>query len=218
MIGKEIHKFAKELWPLNRSLTGSGVRKTLNKIKEHLPELQIKAFNSGTRVFDWTVPKEWFVKEAYIKLPNGKKICNFKTNNLHLVGYSQPFVGILNLKDLKKNLHTLPEQPNAIPYITSYYEERWGFCLSQNEYDTLEEGEYKVKIDSKLFNGQELPVGGENAPPAPQTLSSNTQPTYVPTKMTIGITLLPVESRRMQSQRFSVRQYANGDLLKGGMW
>jgi aminopeptidase-like protein len=109
--------------------------------------------SSGTNVFDWVVPKEWLVKEAYIVSPNGKKICEFKVDNLHLLGYSTSFEGNVNLEELKEHLYTLPEQPEAIPYITSYYKERWGFCLSQNQYDQLEDGEYYVKIDAIHFDG-----------------------------------------------------------------
>ena len=153
MIGNEIHEFAKELWPINRSITGEGVRTTLDQIKKHLPDLEIKSVSSGTNVFDWVVPKEWLVKEAYIVSPNGEKICDFKVNNIHLLGYSTSFEGNVNLEELKEHLYTLPEQPEAIPYITSYYKERWGFCLSQNQYDQLEDGEYYVKIDAIHFDG-----------------------------------------------------------------
>ena len=153
-IGYEIHEFAKELWPINRSITGEGVRETLRRIYNHLPTLEIKSVASGTKVFDWTVPKEWSVEEAYIITPSGEKICDFSKNNLHLVGYSIPFEGEISFDELKKNLYTLPDQPNAIPYITSYYKERWGFCLSQEQFDTLENGNYKVVIKSTLFDGE----------------------------------------------------------------
>ena len=166
MIGSEIHNFAKELWPLNRSLTGEGLRKTLSKIKHHLPDLILHSVPTGTKVFDWSVPKEWHVTEAYIIAPNGEKICDFSKNNLHLLGYSAPFSGILKLDKLKKKLHTLPEQPDAIPYVTSYYKEDWGFCISQNQLNSLEDGDYKIKIDSKLFNGNlnygELVIPGKS--------------------------------------------------------
>ena len=154
MIGKDIHNFASKLWPLNRSITGEGLRETLNQISKHLPTLNIKSVKSGAKVFDWTVPKEWSVKEAYIITPSGEKICDFSKNNLHLVGYSIPFEDEVSFDELKKNLYTLPDQPNAIPYITSYYKERWGFCLSQEQFDTLENGNYKVVIKSTLFNGE----------------------------------------------------------------
>ena len=154
MIGNDIYKFAQELWHINRSITGEGVRETLKKISKHLPKLEIKSVLSGTQVFDWIVPKEWNVTEAYIITPDGKKICNFLENNLHLVGYSVPFKGSLSLEELKKHLYTLPGQPNAIPYITSYYDERWGFCITQEQFDSLENGNYKVVIDSTLLDGE----------------------------------------------------------------
>ena len=166
MIGDNIHKFAKELWPINRSITGEGVRETLDRIKVHLPKLEIKSIPSGTPVFDWVIPREWSVNEAYIISPSGMKICDFKVNNLHLLGYSIAFNGKLPLAELKDYLHTLPEQPDAIPYITSYYKERWGFCLTHEQYENLEDGEYEVFIDSKLFNGElnygELLIEGQS--------------------------------------------------------
>lgn len=153
MIGSDIHLFAKELWPINRSITGEGVRQTLDLIQKHIPNLEVNSVPSGTQVFDWTVPKEWTVKAAYIMTPSGEKICDFDKNNLHLLGYSIPFEGEMDLDDLKKHLYTLPEQRNAIPYITSYYKERWGFCMTQDQYDDLKDGLYYIKIDSKLFEG-----------------------------------------------------------------
>lgn len=154
MIGNDIYKFAKELWPINRSLTGPGVRETLKRISNHLSSLKIKSVASGTKVFDWTVPKEWSVKKAYIITPTGKKICNFEENNLHLVGYSTPFNSTVDFDSLKKHLYTLPSQPNAIPYITSYYKQRWGFCLTQDQFENLEEGNYKVVVETNLFDGE----------------------------------------------------------------
>ena len=154
MIGNEIYNFARELWPLNRSLTGDGVRETLKKIKYHLPNLNIHSIPSGTQIFDWTIPKEWVVRSAYIISPSGETICDFSKNNLHLVGYSVPYTGNLKLSDLKKKLYSLPEQPNAIPYVTSYYEERWGFCISHNDLESLEDGEYNIKIDTELIDGE----------------------------------------------------------------
>ena len=154
MIGKDIHNFASKLWPLNRSLTGEGSRETLNQISKYLPTLNIKSVKSGTKVFDWTIPKEWSVNEAYIIDPNGKKICDFSVNNLHLVGYSIPFVGSVSLNKLKEHLYTLPDQPNAIPYVTSYYKERWGFCLTHDQFKILKDGLYKVVVDTSLFDGE----------------------------------------------------------------
>lgn len=155
MIGNNIHSFASKLWSINRSITGEGVRQTLAYIKnEYLTDLKIESVPSGTKVFDWIVPPEWYVSKAYIVTPDGKKICDFSVNNLHLVGYSVPFFGKMKLSELQKYLYSLPEKPNAIPYITSYYEERWGFCLTQEQRDSLRDGEYEVVIDSKLFSGQ----------------------------------------------------------------
>ncbi len=154
MIGNDIYNFACKLWPLNRSLTGEGLRETLKQISNHLPNLIIKSVKSGTKVFDWIVPSEWHVSEAYIIDPDGKKICDFANNNLHLVGYSMPFNKKLSLKDLQKNLYSLPAKPDAIPYVTSYYEKKWGFCLTHKQRENLKEGEYHVIIDSKIFSGQ----------------------------------------------------------------
>lgn len=153
MTGREIHKLANALWPINRSLTGEGVRQTLRMLQTELPGLVIHEVPSGTQVFDWTVPKEWHIRDAYIQTPDGRKICHFHQNNLHLVGYSIPVNKTINLTELKNHLYSLPEQPDAIPYITSYYKERWGFCLTHNELLGLEEGEYQVVVDSELFNG-----------------------------------------------------------------
>jgi aminopeptidase-like protein len=154
MIGKDIHQFARELWPINRSITGEGARETLKKISVYLPKLKIKSVSTNTKVFDWIVPKEWSVAEAYIVKPSGEKICDYSKNNLHLVGYSVPFEDEISFDELKKHLYTLPDQPNAIPYVTSYYKDRWGFCLSQDQFNTLENGTYKVVIKSTLFDGK----------------------------------------------------------------
>ncbi len=153
MIGNDIHDFAQKLWPFNRSITGEGVRETLAEIKKILPSLEIQSIPSNTNVFDWVVPKEWIVRKAYIITPKGEKICDFSKNNLHLIGYSIPFNGSLTLNQLKQHLYTLPDQPNAIPYMTSYYQERWGFCLTHQDYENLEDGNYQVVIDSEQFDG-----------------------------------------------------------------
>ena len=151
--GPQIYALAKELWGLNRSITGVGVRATLGIIKRYLSDLSIHGVASGTQVFDWTVPKEWEVEDAYIINPNGDKICSFNKNNLHLVGYSTPIDLVLTLDELKNHLYSLPDQPTAIPYVTSYYRSNWGFCISQDELDKLEEGEYRAVIKSRLFEG-----------------------------------------------------------------
>jgi aminopeptidase-like protein len=151
--GNSMHLLARQLWPINRSITGEGVRKTLSILGEYLPGLQIHEIPSGTRCFDWTVPREWRVLDAWIKDSTGKKVVDFTENNLHLVGYSIPTDVCLTLEELQKHLHSLPEQPDAIPYITSYYSERWGFCISQHERDRLRPGQYQVHINSELFDG-----------------------------------------------------------------
>ncbi len=153
MVGNDMHQLATELWPINRSITGDGVRKTLKIIKQYLPNLKTYEVPTGTQVFDWSIPKEWRVRKAWIKKPSGEKICNFSKNNLHLVGYSIPVHKKMSLSQLNEHLYSLPDQPTAIPYITSYYKERWGFCLTENERKTLVEGDYEVFIDSELFDG-----------------------------------------------------------------
>ena len=116
--GKVLHNFAKKLWPYNRSLTGEGTLKTLKKIKEINPSLIIKSIKSGKKVYDWTIPLEWSVEEAFIADSKNKKIVDFKDNNLHLISYSRPINKIMNMKELKNKLYSIKEMPNAIPYIT----------------------------------------------------------------------------------------------------
>ncbi len=148
-----LESYFDRLFPLNRSLTGNGVRETFNILGE-LVDFKITEVPSGTLAFDWTVPKEWNVNKAYIITPEGEKIADFSENNLHLVGYSVPFEGKLSWKELESRLHTLPRQPDAVPYITSYYKEYWGFCMSQNQKNTLpKEGLYEIVVDSSLVNG-----------------------------------------------------------------
>jgi len=144
-----IEKYFDKLWGINRSLTGNGNRETL-KILSELVDLEISEIPSGTQCFDWTVPPEWNVKEAWIKDSRGNSIVDFRKNNLHLLGYSEKFNGKLNLERLKNHLYSLPEQPDVIPYLTTYYNRRWGFCLSDNQLKTLKEDIYEVYIDSEL--------------------------------------------------------------------
>ncbi len=149
----EIEKYFDKLWPICRSITGNGLRESLNIIKEIVP-LQLTEVETGTQVFDWTVPKEWNINDAYIITPDGKKICDFKTNNLHVVNYSAPVNDKISYSQLLQHLHYMEEMPTAIPYVTSYYKEIWGFCISYNELITLpKEGEYTVVIDSSLKPG-----------------------------------------------------------------
>jgi aminopeptidase-like protein len=141
------------LWPICRSITGDGLRESLGIISELAP-LQITEVPTGTEVFDWVIPKEWNIRDAYILTPEGKKICDFKVNNLHVVNYSVPVDQEIGFDELEKRLWYIKEMPDAIPYITSYYKETWGFCLSYNEFKALtREGIYRVVIDSSLEAG-----------------------------------------------------------------
>ena len=149
---KVLKKYFKRLFPIPRSILGGGFRDSLNILGE-IVDLSIKKIKSGTNVLDWTIPLEWFIEDAYIITPSGKKIADFKKNNLSVVNYSTPVNKTLSLINLKKHLHTLPDLPKAIPYVTSYYKERWGFCLPFNEYKNLPNGKYKVIIKSKLRKG-----------------------------------------------------------------
>jgi aminopeptidase-like protein len=139
-------------YPICRSITGDGVRRTLAMIRERIP-LEIREVPSGTPVFDWTVPKEWNIRDAWIKDPSGKKIVDFQDCNLHVLNYSVPVHEKLPLAELKKHLFSLPDQPDLIPYRTSYYKEAWGFCLSHRALESLPDGEYEVLIDSTLRDG-----------------------------------------------------------------
>ena len=144
----------KELWPHNRSITGNGTRKSLSIIKKYTKVLKIKYFKTGEKCFDWKIPKEWNVKDAYIITPEKKKICKFKENNLHLVGYSEKVNKYISLRDLKKRLHSNKKLTKAIPYLTSYYKKYWGFCISQIEKKKLKKGKYRVFIDSTFKQGK----------------------------------------------------------------
>ena len=119
-LGQQAHDLARRLWPLDRSLTGAGVIETLGILSEALPDLKLHGVPSGTQAFDWIVPKEWRVNTAYLVTPDGSKICDFAVNNLHLIGYSQPMQATMPLEQLQANLHSLPDQTDAIPYVTSY--------------------------------------------------------------------------------------------------
>jgi aminopeptidase-like protein len=151
-IGEELHRFAAELYPICRSITGNGIRQTLSMIGERIP---VKTFEvpSGTAVFDWTVPKEWNIRDGYIKAPDGNKVVDFRKCNLHVLNYSAPIRATIPLSELKPHLFTIPQNPDWIPYRTSYYKEDWGFCLSHNQMLALKDGEYEVCIDSSLEQG-----------------------------------------------------------------
>ncbi len=148
-----IYELAKKLFPICRSITGNGVRESLEILKEVCPTLKTYEVKTGTQVFDWTVPKEWNIKDAWIKDSNGKKIIDFKENNLHVMGYSIPVHKKINLDELLTYVYTLPETPGLIPYITSYYSERFGFCMTENLKNSLQKGEYEIFIDSELKDG-----------------------------------------------------------------
>jgi aminopeptidase-like protein len=151
-IGYAMHQLIRELYPICRSITGNGLRQTLHKLQEKIP-LEIHEVPSGTRVFDWVVPPEWNIRDAYVRNFRGEKVIDFQKSNLHVVNYSVPVRTKLPLTELKKHLFTLPEHPDWIPYRTSYYNESWGCCLSHNELSQLEDGEYEVMIDSTLQPG-----------------------------------------------------------------
>jgi aminopeptidase-like protein len=153
----EIELLLDRLWPILRSITGDGVRETLAILSEVAPLSRIEVA-SHTKVFDWTVPPEWVVREAYALTPTGERILDVDENNLHLLNYSAPFRGTLTRVQLDAHLYSLPEQPEAIPYLTSYYERRWGFCISQHQRDRLPEGDYEVVIDTEHIQGS-LSIG-----------------------------------------------------------
>jgi aminopeptidase-like protein len=150
--GKSMHQLMTELFPICRSITGNGVRESLKIIQCVIP-LTIAEVPSGTKVFDWTVPKEWNIRDAYICDSYGNKIVDFKENNLHVLGYSVPVDITVSLEELQAHLYSLEDQPDAIPYVTSYYHERWGFCLPHNLRINLKEGDYRVFVDSSLEEG-----------------------------------------------------------------
>lgn len=150
--GGRLYGLIAELYPICRSITGNGVRETLRRIGERLP-LSIHEVSSGTPVFDWTVPREWNIRDAWIKNVAGDRVVDFQKSNLHVMSYSVPIRKRMPLSELKKHLHTLPDHPGWIPYKTSYYREAWGFCVSYQQYQVLTDSEYDVCIDSTLEDG-----------------------------------------------------------------
>ena len=156
--GQRMYSLCKDIFPICRSITGEGVRETLSVLQNSIClskdiAFRIKAIPSGTNVFDWTVPKEWKIKEAYIEDSSGNHIIDFKNNNLHVLGYSIPVDEWVDLEELKKHIYTQPDQPDVIPYVTSYYRERYGFCMSEKKKESLKPGRYHMVIDSSLFDG-----------------------------------------------------------------
>ena len=168
-LGQEMYDLANKIYPLCRSITGAGVRETLRRLSEYLDQdgikLELHEVPSGTRVFDWTVPKEWVIREAYIEDRQGNRIIDMKDNNLHVMGYSTPIDKWVSLSELKGHVYTQEDQPSVIPYVTSYYKERFGFCMSEEQLSSLPEGEYHMYIDSELIDGSltyaELILPGE---------------------------------------------------------
>ncbi len=150
---------AKKLYPIHRSITGKGVVKSLKIIKKNISKLKIKSFNSGAKVFDWVVPPEWNIQDAFIAKLNGEKIIDFKKNNLHIVNYSSPVKKIISKTELLKHLHSIPKKKNTIPYITSYYKKYWGFCLSESDKKLLKDEKFIVKINSNFDNKGKLHYG-----------------------------------------------------------
>jgi aminopeptidase-like protein len=151
-VAHEMDKLMSRLYPICRSITGNGIRETLDIIKNYIP-LTVHEVPTGTGVFDWTVPKEWNIHDGYVKNSKGDRVIDFRKSNLHVMGYSIPVHTKMPLSELKRHLHTLPEHPDWIPYRTSYYSENWGFCLSQNQFNELEDDTYEVCIDSTLEAG-----------------------------------------------------------------
>ncbi|WP_319406000.1 DUF4910 domain-containing protein [uncultured Desulfosarcina sp.] len=150
--GKDMHRLMGELYPICRSITGDGVRKTLDILSKTIP-IDVKEVASGIDVFDWTIPKEWNIKDAYVKDPKGNKIIDINASTLHILNYSVPIHKTVGLSELKRHLFSLPEHPAWIPYRTSYYNETWGFCTSHNQLEALEPGDYEVYIDASLKEG-----------------------------------------------------------------
>jgi len=151
-IGQQIYRLIAELYPICRSITGHGFRESLDILRQHIP-LEVHEVPTGTPVFDWTVPKEWNIRDAYVKNAIGEKVIDFKQSNLHILNYSIPIQQKLSLRELKDHLFSIPEHPDWTPYRTSYYHQNWGFCLSHRALERLEEGEYEVYIDASLEDG-----------------------------------------------------------------
>jgi aminopeptidase-like protein len=156
--GTSIFSLLEEIWPYCRSITGEGVRSTLKAIRQHLPELRILEYASGTPALDWTIPDEWNLTSASVSTLSGEVLIDVAAHNLHIVGYSVPFNGIVSRSELLEHLHTLEDQPDVIPYVTSYYKKRWGFCVPHRDLSRFTEEQYHVQIESRLEPGS-LTIG-----------------------------------------------------------
>jgi aminopeptidase-like protein len=152
VLGRECHDLIVELYPICRSITGNGFRETLARLQKHIP-LTVHEVPTGYQAFDWIVPKEWNIRDAYVKNQRGEKVIDFQRSNLHIVNYSVPVSRKISLKELKEHLFTIPEHPDWVPYRTSYYRETWGFCVSHRQFEQLTEDEYEVHIDVSLEDG-----------------------------------------------------------------
>ncbi|MFZ3554522.1 DUF4910 domain-containing protein [Streptomyces sp. BH055] len=150
--GEQMHELVERMYPLCRSITGDGVRATLAIVGEYIP-LDVHEVPTGTQVLDWTVPQEWNIRDAYIADASGRRVVDFVASSLHVLGYSVPVSATMPLSELRPHLHTLPDQPDLVPYRTSYYKPDWGFCLAQNTLDALPDGDYEVCVDSTLEDG-----------------------------------------------------------------
>ena len=151
-IGQEIYQLIETLYPICRSITGDGFRQSMQILQKHIP-LELREIPSGTQVFDWNVPREWNIRDAWIKNAKGEKVVDFQRSNLHILNYSVPIRKKVRLTELKDHLFSIPEHEDWIPYRTSYYKENWGFCVTQRQMDSLKEDEYEVMIDSSLEDG-----------------------------------------------------------------
>jgi aminopeptidase-like protein len=163
-VGQELHELMRELFPIRRSLTGDGVRQTLSVLAREVP-LEVIETPTGTPIFDWTVPREWNVREAWIEAPDGERVLDLADSPLHILGYSTPVDAVVPLAELREHVFTHPDDPDLVPYRTSYWEEQWGFCMTRRRLDSLPDGDYCVRIESTLQDGSltsgELTIPGE---------------------------------------------------------
>lgn len=208
-LGAELHALVSELYPICRSITGDGVRRTLEVVSRYVP-LELREVPSGTEVLDWTVPREWNIRDAFIKDASGRRVVDFREHSLHVVNYSVPVQARLSLEELKPHLFSLPDRPDWIPYRTTYYAESWGFCLTQRQLEALTPGEYEVCIDSTLEAGS-LTYGEIVLPGATEEeilISSHVCHPSLADDNSSGIavsTLLAREARAKQDRRYTLR-------------